>query len=216
MFLSLLSHLQNFGYYTHLSASRGSCFWSLGNLQSPVLGEWPTWSTHQILPSVVTSHPLPHMTFQLEKSLSSSTPPEMSAKATALPWRMFCSSGAHLTDCQITGDSMVQLLFLRQLGESHGDVIYLFFSIWFVEHGPKAKQLKSSLEPQHGWPAGVCSQHTRRSQEQSQLQWRASTWQSSVSTRAAGKEDEVKGHLLDVLDSLNYFHAATCKWGCQC
>lgn len=44
--------------------------------------------------------------------------------------------------------------------------------------------------------------------EQSQLQWRASTWHISGSTQAAGKEDEVKGHLLDVLDSLNNFHAA--------
>lgn len=31
---------------------------------------------------------------------------------------------------------------------------------------------------------------------------------TSGSTRAAGKEDKVKGHLLDVLDSLNNFHAA--------
>lgn len=149
MFLSLFSHLQNL-VITGISKHHEDQI-------SEVLG---TYRARCLVHDRHVTHirfflPLspptlsPTWRFSL-KSLSSSTPPEMSAKATALPWRMFCSSGADLTDCQIAGDSMVQLVFLRRLGESHVDVIYLFFWMWFVECGPKANQLKSTLEPQHG------------------------------------------------------------------
>lgn len=166
MFLNLLSHLHNFAYCICLSASRGSDFWSLGNLQSSVLGAWSTCNMYQILSSVVTSHPFPHMMFHLEVSF------------------IFYASW---NVCKSSSPPLKNVLFFRgwsywlsNYRRRHGTAgvfkalgrepcrcyIYLFiyFSMWFVECGPKAKQQKSTLEPQHGWPAGICFHHTRRSQ----------------------------------------------------
>lgn len=57
---------------------------------------------------------------------------------------------------------MTQLVFLRQLGESHVDI--KIFLMQFIEHSPIVKQLKSMSELQCGWPAGLCFLHVRKFQ----------------------------------------------------
>lgn len=55
---------------------------------------------------------------------------------------------------------MIQLVFLRQLGESHVD-IKILQKMQFIECSSIMEQLKSILESHCGWPAVVCFLHMK-------------------------------------------------------
>jgi hypothetical protein len=112
---------------------------------------------------------------------------------------------------------MVQLVFLRHLGESHVDVIFIYlFSNVVLRQSNRSPHWTHSMAGQLGHVSitqGGLRVH-------SQPQRRASTWESSThDTLGLQEDDEVKDYLLHVLDSLNLdlkglntLHPAPHRW----